>query len=448
MTPSKIFSFLAPVFLIIELWIENYLFAKKYTKKSYFFFSFLGLLLTSIGIVISIEIAYSSITNTWFKYGDALEEFDLSYSIFNFFFYCFILLLSILSLFLCFKINFAQAVFLASCSYAGQHISRNLTWLIMLIDVFSTSDNASFISFFFEVFFFCVLSVFLYFFFIRKNQDNIYLNSENKRKGIMAFVVAIVCIGMSRVTIDVPGKTTISIFSSSVYAILSCLLILWNAFDITSHERMKNEVDMMSEMLRNERRQYEMSKENIEIINIKCHDLKHQISLLRDGNKEGLEEVEKALTIYDSSFKTGNDELDVLLTEKKLLCERHGIQLTCVANGKLLSFMDKLDVYSLFGNALSNAMESSEKIKDSNKRCINVIVRKVEKMLVIHVENYFIGQMDMKNGLPVTKNDERYHGFGMLSMTRIAHKYKGDLSVSIKGDMFLLDIILPMEKDF
>ena len=111
------------------------------------------------------------------------------------------------------------------------------------------------------------------------------------------------------------------------------------------------------------------SAENVDLINRKCHDLKHQIAALRRisdrrEREESIQALEQSVMIYDSVVKTGNDILDTVLTEKSLLCESRGITLTCVADGDCLDFMDGVDIYTIFGNALDNAIESVTPLDD------------------------------------------------------------------------------------
>lgn len=73
----------------------------------------------------------------------------------------------------------------------------------------------------------------------------------------------------------------------------------------------------LEHMLHMKGEQLETSKETIEIINIKCHDMKHQIAALRgQADPVVLDELEKAINLYDGAVKTGNDALDILLAEK------------------------------------------------------------------------------------------------------------------------------------
>lgn len=89
-----------------------------------------------------------------------------------------------------------------------------------------------------------------------------------------------------------------------------------------------------------------MARQNVQIINKRCHELKLQIAALRQMSsapadpelKAHIDEAEKAAQLYDASRNTGNEVLDVVLTEKSLLCESRRIQLNAVTDGSCLSF--------------------------------------------------------------------------------------------------------------
>ena len=148
--------------------------------------------------------------------------------------------------------------------------------------------------------------------------------------------------------------------------------------------------------------------------------------------------------IYDSTVKTGNVVLDTLLTEKKLQCESKSIKLTTVVNGKILEFLDEMEVYSLFGNALSNAIESVGAISDEDMRHIAVTVKQIGHMCSIHIENPYVGELVFDDDLPETTKDKNWHGFGMRSMDRIVSSYGGVMTVTAEGSIFKLDILIPV----
>lgn len=264
-------------------------------------------------------------------------------------------------------------------------------------------------------------------------------------KTLVCLAVLFVCIGLSRITIDDSTRSSLAFWAESLYAVISCALILGILFSISQKDKAQSDAAVMEELLRREKEQFELSKENIDMINIKCHDLKHQIASLRSvADEEYVREIEDAVMIYDATVKTGNDILDVVLTEKSLLCEKNHITLTCVMDGGSLSFMSKSDIYSLFGNALSNAIESVRGIADRDRRCISITSRVSGRFFSVHMENRYEGCVEFEDGLPVTRGDRTRHGYGMRSIKHIVEKYGGSMSVTAENGVFSLDLLFPL----
>ena len=130
----------------------------------------------------------------------------------------------------------------------------------------------------------------------------------------------------------------------------------------------QREADALRNMLHIQYENYKIRQESIDLINQKYHDLKHQIAVLRaeSGEKRNavLDNMEQEIKAYEAQNDTGNKVLDTVLTGKSLTCRTKNIQLTCVADGTALDFMDVMDISNLFGNALDNAIESTDKITD------------------------------------------------------------------------------------
>lgn len=210
------------------------------------------------------------------------------------------------------------------------------------------------------------------------------------------------------------------------------------------------EMEAMQNILHNQYTQYQQSRESIDMINRKYHDLKHQINALRsegdpEKRSEWLDEMESDIRTYEAQNKTGNSVLDTVLTGKSLYCQKHGITLTCVADGTLLSFMDTMDICSVFGNALDNAIECEKKIPDKEKRLIHVSVSSQKNFVIICCENYFEGEIKFRDGLPVTtKQNSDYHGYGIKSIGYTAKKYGGTIAVQSQDRWFMLKVLLPM----
>lgn len=232
------------------------------------------------------------------------------------------------------------------------------------------------------------------------------------------------------------------------------LTLLYLQHEMFKKSALRQEIALFNQLHAQQKAQYTLAKENIELINRKCHDLKHQMKAIRmmsgnEAQEKYLKEVEGAIRIYGSIVTTGNEVLDTVLTEKSLYCEAHSIQAHCVADGHLLDFMDPVDLYTIFGNVMDNAIEGVKDLKQKEKRFIDVLVYRENQLLAIQVTNPIEKNLDFdEEGLPrTTKEQNGYHGFGLRSIRHTVSKYGGFLSVSVENDCFCLRILLPMEQE-
>ncbi len=118
----------------------------------------------------------------------------------------------------------------------------------------------------------------------------------------------------------------ISIWIERGYNIFTCLLALQLQFSQLTEKNIQIKYDAVQHILREEQKQYMLVKQNLDTINIKCHDMKHQLRRIKAGgakiSNDEIEEIEKVMSIYDSVVKTGNETLDLILAEKKSYVRR------------------------------------------------------------------------------------------------------------------------------
>lgn len=294
----------------------------------------------------------------------------------------------------------------------------------------------------------CYILVYWYFGFflnerMKRNED---LSLGRKPLIVFSGLLVAVDIILHMVTVMNADIDRVSMLMENGYNLLCCVLVLFMQFGVLSRTRLEHSNDQLQKMLAQKEAQYEIRRESMDIINIKHHDLKHQLRLLRQVvDQKTLRGMEDAVRQYDTIVKTGNEYLDLILTEKSMLCQAKGILFTYIADGRKLSFMESGDVYSLFGNATENAIEYVEKLSDEEKRFIHLSVKQVGGLITIHTENYFEGgDWSMDKGLPATtKENKSYHGFGLRSIRMTAEKYGGEMSVHAGDRLFCVDVILP-----
>lgn len=232
-----------------------------------------------------------------------------------------------------------------------------------------------------------------------------------------------------------------------------CITLLHLQSALFKKSSMRKELETIQLLWHQQKGQYQLSKETIELINHKCHDLKHQVQAIRAVKDEKeretyLEKIEKSVQIYSAIVRTGNEILDTILTEKSLICENSGIHINCVADGSLLAFMNPVDLYTLFGNALDNAIEAVRKLESKEKRVIDIMLYERQSFLMLQIVNPMCGEVKFEDGLPLTtKAKNGYHGYGMKSMLHTIQKYEGHLTTEVKNGCFYFNVMLPLERD-
>lgn len=232
-----------------------------------------------------------------------------------------------------------------------------------------------------------------------------------------------------------------------------CITLLYLQSALFKKSSMRKELETIQLLWHQQKGQYQLSKETIELINHKCHDLKHQVQAIRAVKDEKeretyLEKIEKSVQIYSAIVRTGNEILDTILTEKSLICENSGIHINCVADGSLLAFMNPVDLYTLFGNALDNAIEAVRKLESKEKRVIDIMLYERQSFLMLQIVNPMCGEVKFEDGLPLTtKAKNGYHRYGMKSMLHTIQKYEGHLTTEVKNGCFYFNVMLPLERD-
>ncbi len=215
---------------------------------------------------------------------------------------------------------------------------------------------------------------------------------------------------------------------------------------------MRFEVQRLQDMLEMQHNNYEMLRQSVDVVNQKYHDLKYQIAVLKSETNSSereayLNQMEQEIKAYEAQNKTGNKVLDTILTGKTLLCQNNWIELTSVVDGEELDFMDPMDISILFGNMLDNAIESVSKIEQKEKRLIHLAVTQQKGFLRIRMENCYEEKPYFKDGIPVTsKNNRKYHGFGIKSIQNTVKKYGGSTTIKAENGWFEVRILIPHQK--
>lgn len=231
--------------------------------------------------------------------------------------------------------------------------------------------------------------------------------------------------------------------------VIAALLLVYSLYARLAKEYqiLKNNQTYLKQMKAYELYFRTREKADSELIKMR-HDLKQQLILIRSQlvhkEYEEMEElvnsmIGRAFSLVRTKYDTGNLALEAQINELEAVAEEKGI-VTYVdidVPGKM-KFKDE-DMSILLGNAIDNAVEALERIEEGNKR-IWVGIHYYKGMLQIHFKNDCAESGESQKR--ISSKPEKYHGIGLLSISRIVRKYKGSMKAGVKERLFCLDITL------
>ena len=178
------------------------------------------------------------------------------------------------------------------------------------------------------------------------------------------------------------------------------------------------------------------------------HDMKNHLLVLQakaEASRElgkSIESLQEEIEGYEAYCHTGNDFLDVVIRDKIRAAKSRNIDFQEMIRFGDGGFIDPLDISTIFGNALDNAIEASEKLAES-MRLITVKASRIHDMLVVAVENNMQPDMAPLYG-KTSKKDTLMHGFGIANIQSAAEKYGGQCTARTKDGKFVLKVIIPV----
>ncbi len=377
------------------------------------------------------------------------------------FMFIFIFALTMAGLYVCFREPLINILFVSVAAYAMQHVAYELYTLLSAAFGLQSASSLQYaetgelafdvwtVSVYIESY--AAVYALMYAAFGTRIKRGTDLRIGNARLLVISGVILLAAVLLNAVVAYRAAEDTDVVLLCIIHGsnALCCVLAVFIQFFMLAGRKMQSELDTLRLLHEQEQRHYMRFKENVDYINVKCHDLKHQIRRIASAgavNDSVIGEIERAVTIYDSDVKTGNETLDIVLTEKRLTCADGGIAFSCIADGAKLGFMTDADICSLFGNALDNAIEAACRIEDRSRRSIGLTVKESKGFVSVCVRNSCPPDVRVSGGLPATtKGDTVNHGYGMKSMKAVAERYGGELTAAAEDGVFTLNVIFPSE---
>ncbi len=421
---------LRPILIFLEFAAALGLFSSRLAPRE----KLPGRLACAVAAALALCLAYSAAAGAAFAHGGATAQLLTQYG-----FYCLAFAACYATVYALCDAPVLTALFCATCACAAQNLAAGLEGLLA-VAAGSFGLTLSWVAFPLGAMVTSSLAVYalVYRLLVRRINENGLLAVNDRRMLAMAVVVVLAVFAFNIINRSLeqalergPAETFQIVVLHLIHGLV-CAFVLYVSYETLYSRRLQATVDATKQLMAISAKQYRLSAQTISAINQRAHDIRHAIAgqLSREANvsPEVLAQVTRTIDIYDSAVKTGNAALDVILTEKSLLCQNDGIAFSCIADGDAVAALDDVDLYALFGSLLDHAVECAKRFADPSKRTVGLDVREAMGMTVIHVE-YPLPACD------VPRMDR-------ATVSLVCQRYEGTLSTGTKDGIHTVDVLL------
>ncbi|MCI9613975.1 MAG: GHKL domain-containing protein [Dorea sp.] len=290
----------------------------------------------------------------------------------------------------------------------------------------------------------------LIYLYIRKYLCEVYVNVKNS-----VLILLISLIGFSGF-VFVSNETikTVDYMTSVLWLIFMCLLLAAMLIiyfsSLQKQEKMKigylesrnqlliEKYDSMNEMYCDNAKLY--------------HDISNHMNILYhfldigniEGAKKYIKEISKPILKLSKINWTGVDVIDIVINSKLHEMNKLGINWDVNVEFPYNSNLLPSDLCTILSNILDNAIEAA-KTQTDNKD-ITLTIRRINYFLFIRVVNP-CGYLKDFDFIPTsTKENQRFHGWGLQSVSDIVKKNNGTLECINRNHMFTVSIMLAFDE--
>lgn len=285
------------------------------------------------------------------------------------------------------------------------------------------------------------------------------IDTIDRHRGIMMSIVLFIMVYFKWILTAVReqniggDRTTMVSFSlvTSIGLYLVLLLFDYSRLLLKEKKQSDHEKTVLQYEIRSAKREMQASDD----IRRLYHDVKnHLLAIQSMAGSEGeinayLQELLPQFEGYETQVRTGNHTVDAIMSEKIQLASGDGIRFNVCLDLSPLISIKTVDLVTIFGNAVDNAIEALRKTEGGN-RYIYIKSSNFANNVIIKFENRFDGVVELRGGIPVTsKKDADMHGIGINSIRNTVNRYGGTVSVKADNDskMFTLVVMLPFDSE-
>lgn len=288
-----------------------------------------------------------------------------------------------------------------------------------------------------------------------KSKKVIVLHIENKVRNMIAGIISIDFILFFVVYIFFNQVNNFS--TDSIIIFVGCIVFVITIYSIFLIYRLyKNAEETMEYQLKFQNMQTKLELNmDMSIVTNNLRSLKHDISnhlsiingLLKTNQLSSLSSYLNSLLqeVYAANdfITVDNEVLCIILNNKKTIATEKGINFDCFISTNMSKFSD-MEICSLFGNLLDNAIEATDKLNDN--KYIDFKIYSKQNDYIIECENPCNEIPLIKNNkIVTTKENNKIHGIGTKNIYDIVKRYNGNVNYFFNDGICNVKICVPID---
>lgn len=283
--------------------------------------------------------------------------------------------------------------------------------------------------------------------FINKRTDKISVSQYTVYAVITAYVLINIGEILFLIKHELSNKDYIFLMTDAVFVILVNLYLFYILDTFAENKDLKYKLALYERQAQSNYEYYAKQIESNKTAMTVIHDIRKHIRVMEELKQLN---TSAKMQSYTDSFEEmispllvrqycSNPILNIIINDKIDYCEKNGIRFEADIQEVLIDYMKPIDITTVFGNILDNAIEASEKAEDKR---ITLQIHPFNEFIYIQLSNSFSGRIQWSaKGKPLTGKGEK-HGIGLENVEKVLKDYNGSMQFSVSEQTFTVEIMI------